>query len=148
MLDVANLSFWCALCPHGFSGFFFLLFIAKWNISAIHKVKQFRLMYNYWLVLPSHFLKGTNLLKTLRTLMIDNAYWVSPLLFGSCAQRHKSPALGNWTIPVCHPILRIENSLKSSIVAFLVLSKFYWHQWSYLQNKEYLTGVSVLNNFC
>lgn len=43
------------------------------------KVKQFRVMYSYWFVLPSCFLKGMILHQTLEILMIDNAYWISSL---------------------------------------------------------------------
>lgn len=55
------------------------------------RVKQFRVMYSYWFVLPSHFLKGINLHETLETLVIDNAYWISPLQLAAVLRGTEPP---------------------------------------------------------
>lgn len=122
---------WMCLCPQRFPGVFLFTLgellqpYTKWSSSELQ------------IVIDQCFpavlvLKGTGLHKTSETLMTDNV-----LAFcSSCAQRHKTHALGNWLLPVCHPVLHIESSLKWSLSVFLVLRKLPWPWWNYLQNRK------------
>lgn len=141
------ISFLCALCPHGFSCILFIHYYKEY-FSHI-QVKWFRAVCIYWSVLPLCFLMGMSFQETW-----DTCDWHCILdcssLSNSCALRSPGTKLllGKLNSSCVSPKLRYKEQLNVKCWCFFCAGGLRCHQWSYLQNKKLLTGVSVSNSFC
>lgn len=120
---------WMCLCPHSdFLTFFYsfpdelLQLYTKWSNSELR-------IFIDQCFLAVLILKGTGLHKTPEILMTDKVCWLSalPVLRGT----KLTPWETDFFLFVTQSYL-----LKLSLGVFLVLSKLYWHWWSYLQNRK------------